>query len=204
QLGQSGRSSLAPRIKAEGFHLVARLVRNHGDTAQVILVQVAGFDRTGTACSAVGVGDDAVAAHAVALFHRAAGQGDLLVQAAHMDGAGALPAVGVAAGEQLPVGAVGHGRAVAALGDLGGFVKGAPGDAAAIAAGHIAVGVVGVAGVFGADTAAADLADGVQPVARAALATVAISTLLGPIDGIKWNNYLFDFSFFKHLKNLPG
>ena len=34
----------------------------------------------------------------MALFHRAAGQGDLLVQAADMDRAGALHAVVVAAG----------------------------------------------------------------------------------------------------------
>ena len=74
----------------------------------------------------------------------------------------------------MTLGAVGHGGTGARLADGQRFVERAPGDGAAIAAGHAAVGVVAVAGGFGAHAARRDLTHCVQAVARPALAAVLV------------------------------
>jgi len=109
QLRQTHGPSLAPGIETEGFHLCPALVGDHGDAAQVVLVQVAGFDCPGAARGAVGVGDEGGAPHRMALFGGAPGQGHLLVVPAHMDRGGDLAAVVVAAGQQLPLGEINGG-----------------------------------------------------------------------------------------------
>lgn len=71
------------------------------------------------------------------------------------------------------------GGAVAALADDERFVEGAPGDGAAIAAGHVAIGVVAVAGGLQPHATGSDLTDGVEATARPALAAVLVGADAG-------------------------